>query len=49
MLALGVPHPTIQEALGHSSPMVTLGTYTHVPVDLLQEAAGRLGRAFGTG
>ena len=48
MLALGVSERTIQQAMGHSDPRITLGTYVHVPIQLLHEAAGRLDGAFGS-
>jgi integrase len=43
----GVPGPTVQRWLGHSSIALTLGTYSHVTVDMLRDAAGKMDTAFG--
>jgi integrase len=37
----------VQERLGHSSIMLTLGTYTHVLPGMQEDAAARLEKRFG--
>jgi integrase len=44
----GVPGPTVQRWLGHSNIALTLGTYSHVTVDMLRDAAARMDTVFGT-
>ena len=39
MLAAGVPARTIMDVLGHSEIGVTMNTYTHVLMQLRQDAA----------
>lgn len=43
----GVPGPTVQRWLGHSNIALTLGTYSHVTVDMLRDAAARMDAVFG--
>ncbi len=38
----GVNGPTVQRWLGHSSITLTLGTYSHVSADMLEDAAERM-------
>ncbi|MCW5829294.1 MAG: site-specific integrase [Deltaproteobacteria bacterium] len=47
-IAEGVPIKVIQEALGHSSVTLTLGTYSHVLPSMQEEAVTKLNRLFGT-
>lgn len=47
LLALGVDIRTIQAILGHSSPTLTMRTYSHVVDSLLRDAAERLQRGIG--
>lgn len=45
----GVPGPTVQRWLGHSNIALTLGTYSHVTVDMLRDAASRMDTVFRAG
>ena len=48
-LADGIPIKVVSERLGHSSPMITLSTYTHVMPGMDRDAADRFGdRLFGS-
>ena len=47
LFADGVPPKVVQERLGHSSIMLTLGTYTHVLPGMQEDAAARLEKRFG--
>jgi integrase len=42
MFGMNVHPKTVQEALGHSSVVLTLDTYSHVVPGMQQEAAGKL-------
>lgn len=42
----GVPGPLVQRWLGHSSIALTLGTYSHVSPDMLDDAAKRMDGVF---
>jgi integrase len=45
LLQQGVPARAVMEILGHSQVALTLGTYSHVAVEVAQEAAERMDRA----
>jgi integrase len=45
LLQQGVPARVVMEVLGHSQVGLTLGTYSHVAVEVTQEAAKRMGEA----
>jgi integrase len=47
MLAAGVPSRTIMEVLGHSEIGVTMNTYTHVLLQLRQDAADAMDMLLG--
>lgn len=45
LLQQGVPARVVMEILGHSQVSLTLGTYSHVAVEVAQEAAQRMDQA----
>ena len=45
LLQQGVPARVVMDILGHSQISLTLGTYSHVVLELAQEAAERMGKA----
>jgi integrase len=45
LLQQGVPARVVMEILGHSQVGLTLGTYSHVAVEVAQEAAQRMDNA----
>lgn len=45
LLTQGVPARVVMEILGHSQITLTLGTYSHVAVEVAQDAAKRMGDA----
>ncbi len=47
MFSLNVHPKTVQEALGHSSVILTLDTYSHLIPGMQKEAAGKMGQALG--
>jgi integrase len=47
-LQQGVNPKVVQEMLGHSSIMLTLGTYSHVVQPIRREAADRMNKLFGS-
>jgi integrase len=47
MLAAGVPARTIMDVLGHSEIGVTMNTYTHVLMQLREDAADAIDGVLG--
>lgn len=46
MIAMGIPPSVVQNIVGHSSPILTLSTYTHINVNDQFEAADKMGKLF---
>jgi len=46
MISMGIPPSVVQNIVGHSSPILTLSTYTHINVNDQTEAAEKMGKLF---
>ena len=42
MMSQGIPPSVVQAIVGHSSPLLTLGVYTHISTDMQNEAAEKM-------
>jgi integrase len=46
MMSNGIPPAVVQAIVGHSSPILTLGVYTHINTDDQTEAAEKISGLF---